>query len=144
VRIVNKKALFNYEISDKLEAGIKLSGSEAKSARLGQVSMDGAYAREMEGELWLVNMHIHPYKYADNTNYDPTRRRKLLVSQKERIAIESKMKQSRLTLVPISLYTKGPMVKIELGLARGKKKYEKREAIKRKDEEMAEKRGMSE
>lgn len=133
MRVVNRKALFNYEILETVEAGMVLSGGEAKSAAAGQVSMDGAFVRFRDNEAWIVNMHIHPYQYADNTEYDPVRSRKLLLSRNELLSLQSKMKQKRATVVPTAVYTRGPRVKLEIGIARGKKKFEKREIIKKRD-----------
>lgn len=135
MKIVNKKARFNYEILEVLEAGIILTGSEAKSARLGQVDLTNTHVKFVGGEPWVVGMQIFPYKFADNTHYEPMRSRKLLVSKKEILTLSNKMKQGRLTLVPTAMYSKGPKIKLEIGLARGKKKYEKREVIKKRDQE---------
>lgn len=133
VRIANRKARFEYEIGDKIEAGMVLSGGEAKSARLGQVSLGEAYVRILDGRPYVINMHIHPYKYADNKDYEPTRTRKLLLNKKELISLMAKTQQKGLTLVPTAILTRGPKVKLEIALARGKKKYEKREDLKKKD-----------
>lgn len=138
MKIVNRKAHFDYELGERLEAGIVLTGAETKSARSGQVSMEGSYVRIMEGEAWIINLHIHPYKYANNEDYEATKTRKLLLGGKEILALQSKMKQARLMLVPTAMYTRGPRVKIEIALARGKKKYEKRETIKKRDLEREE------
>lgn len=143
MKAVNKKAQFNYELGERTEAGIELTGAEAKSAKLGQVDMGGAYVRikpnQFGGlEAWVTGLHIFPYKYADNTEYDPTRIRRLLVHQKEIVGLMSKMKQTGRLLVPTAMYTKGGRVKVELALARGKKKYEKREKIKKRDLEREE------
>lgn len=135
MKIINKKARFDYEIKDVVEAGIQLTGAEVKAAKAGQVAMDGAHAKEAGGELWVVGMQIYPYKFADNEGYDPMRTRKLLLHQKELLALQMKMKSGGLTLIPTAIYTKKGFVKVELGLARGKRKYEKREGIKKRDEE---------
>lgn len=134
MKIVNDKAHFDYEISERIEAGIKLTGAEAKSARAGQVKLAGSFVRMNEGELWVTNLQIYPYKYADNTDYVADRPRKLLVSHREVVALMTKMKMGRLTLVPTAMYSRGPKIKLEVGLARGKRKYEKREAIGKRDE----------
>lgn len=133
MKIINKKARFNYEIGETLEAGVVLTGAEAKAARAGSVDLVNSHVKIIKNEPWVVGMQIFPYKFADNTDYDPMRMRKLLVGKKELVILESKMKQGRLTLVPTALYTKGPKVKLEIGLARGKRKYEKREAIKKRE-----------
>jgi SsrA-binding protein len=138
MKSINKKAKFDYQISQKLEAGIVLTGPEAKSAKLGQIDLTHAYVKFRPGkfggqEAWLIGLHIYPYKHADNSQYDPIRTRKLLLHQKEILALQSRMKQSRMLLVPTAMYTKSGVIKVELGLARGKKKYEKREIIKKRD-----------
>jgi len=133
VKVVNKKAHFDYEILEVIEAGIVLTGAEAKSARLGQVDMDHAFVKMTGDEANIVNLHIYPYKFAADPDYEPMRSRKLLLNAKEVLAIANKIKQGRLTVVPTAMYTRGPLVKLEIGLARGKKIYEKREAIKKRD-----------
>ncbi|MBI2008428.1 SsrA-binding protein SmpB [Candidatus Amesbacteria bacterium] len=146
MKIINRKARFDYEIKDVVEAGIQLTGAEVKAAKLGQVAMDGAHAKiqnskfknqkhnsKLKSEAWVVGMQIYPYKFANNENYDPMRTRKLLLHQKELVALQMKMKSGGLTLIPTAIYTKSGYVKIELGLARGKRKYEKREGIKKRD-----------
>lgn len=137
MRVGNKKAFFDYEILETVEAGIVLSGAEAKSARMGQVAMDGAYVKILGDAAWILNMHIYPYKFAaTDESYDPTRSRKLLLSADEIVALMGKVKQKNLTIVPTALYTKGPRIKLEIGLARGKKQFEKRETIKKRDIDM--------
>jgi len=144
MKIINKKARFDYEIKDVIEAGIQLTGAEVKAAKAGQVAMDGAHAKVVgsppshkasagHSEIWIVGMQIYPYKFANNENYDPMRTRKLLVHQKELAVLQMKMKSGGLTLIPTAIYTKSGFVKIELGLARGKRKYEKREDVKRRE-----------
>lgn len=138
MKAINKKAKFDYQISERFEAGVVLTGPEAKSAKLGQLDLSHGYVKFKptkfgSTEAWLVGAHIYPYQHADNTNYDPIRTRKLLLNQKEILVLQSQMKQSRLLLIPTAIYTKSGLVKVELGLARGKKKYEKREAIKKRD-----------
>ena len=137
MKLINRQARFDYEVKDRIEAGIVLTGPEVKSAKLGHVDLATAMCKFRPGrfgpELWVYNLHIYPYQHADNTNYDPKRARKLLLHQKEMIALQSRMKQARLLLIPTAIYTHSDLVKIELGLARGKRKYEKREAIKKRD-----------
>lgn len=133
MKIVNRKAHFDYELGERIEAGIVLSGAEVKSAKLGQVEMGTAFIKFMNGEPYVIGLHIHPYKYALNVDYDPTKTRKLLLNKAEILALESKMKQSRRTLVPTAMYVKHGKVKVEIALARGKRKYEKRETIKKRD-----------
>lgn len=133
MKIVNRKAFFDYEIIDRFEAGIHLVGSEVKSLRNGHAKLDGSYVKVIGSEIYLVGAQIFPYIYARPEDYDPARTRKLLLHKKEIVSLKSKIDGANLTLVPLSWYTKGPLVKLEVGLARGKKKYEKREAKKRED-----------
>ena len=131
MKITNKRAFFDYEITDKIEAGIALVGAEVKSLRLGHATLDGSFVRILEGEAYLVNAQIFPYAYATPLGYDPKRSRKLLLHRKELISVQSKIDGANLTLIPISWYTKGPLVKLEVGIARGKKQYEKRDKMRR-------------
>ena len=133
MKIINRKALYDYTILDRFEAGIHLLGSEVKSLRAGHASLDGSFVRVIGSEAHLVNAQIFPYLYARPEDYDPKRTRKLLLHKKELISLKSKLDGANLTLVPLSWYTKGPLIKLEVGLARGKKQYEKREAKKRED-----------
>jgi len=134
MKVINRKAFFDYHILEKFEAGIILTGGEVKSLRSEKASLNDSFVHIKDGEAFLVNAHINPYQPADNRNYDPKRTRKLLLHKKEIITILSKINQSNLTIVPVSCYTvKHGTVKVELALARGKKQYDKREAIKRKD-----------
>ena len=133
MKIVNKKALFNYEVIERLEAGISLTGAEVKSIRDGRCHLGDAYVKVISGELWLVNADIPKYKYDGSTEYDSARSKKLLVKRKELTYFESKMKQGNLTLIPLSIYSKGPNLKVEVGLARGKKRYEKKLQEKKRD-----------
>lgn len=132
---INRKARFNYELLEKFEAGVILTGAEVKSAKLGQVSLNESFARiDENGEAWLVNAHIHPYKYANNKDYDPTRSRKLLLKKAEIFSLLKKMEGKNLTLVPAAIYTKKGKVKIELAIAKGKKQWDKRRTIKERDQ----------
>jgi SsrA-binding protein len=133
MKIINRRAKYDYQLLEKIEAGIALTGPEVKSVKAGKMSLNESFARIHEGEVWLHNAHIHPYPFADNRDYNPTRMRKLLLHKKEIISLEQKMKQKKLTLVPVACYTKGRNIKVEIALARGKRKYEKREVKKRKD-----------
>ncbi len=134
MKVVNRRARYNYDLYDNFEAGIVLSGAEVKSVKMGKISLEEAFARVSEdGEAWLYNAHIHPYKFADNRDYKPTRSRKLLLHKKQIISLKSKMEAKKLSLVPVSCYTKGRVVKMELALGKGKKRWDKREAIKRRD-----------
>ena len=128
----NKKAFFDYEITDTFEAGIVLTGPEVKSVRLGNVSLKESYAVAKEGEIFLLNAHISPYKFAAE-NQEPARTRKLLLKASEIKTLIGKIQEKGLTLIPTKIYLKRGLIKVELGLGRGKKKYEKREKIKKKD-----------
>ena len=134
MKIVNRKAFFDYEILDRFEAGIHLVGSEVKSLRNGHAKLDGSYVKVIGSEIYLVGAQIFPYIYARPESYDPSRTRKLLLHKKEIVSLKGKLDGANLTLVPISWYTKGPLVKLEVGLARGKKQYEKREAKRMADQ----------
>jgi SsrA-binding protein len=138
MKILNQKAKFDYEIRDRFEAGIVLMGPEVKSVRAGSVDMGNSFCKIMANkhgaaEVWVFNLIIAPYKHADNTKYDPGQKRKLLLHQKEILNLAMQMKQSRLQIVPTAMYTSSGRIKIEIGLARGKRVYEKREAIKKRD-----------
>ncbi|MEK7654024.1 MAG: SsrA-binding protein SmpB [Patescibacteria group bacterium] len=130
----NKKAFFNYEIIETFEAGIELLGFEVKSVKAGQANMVGAFATIRGGEIWMTNLDIPPYQ-AKNTpeSYNQTRPRRLLLNKKEILYLITKMQSERLTLLPLKMYTKKNLVKVELGLARGKRQYEKRETIKKRE-----------
>ncbi|MBN2245331.1 MAG: SsrA-binding protein SmpB [Candidatus Aminicenantes bacterium] len=130
----NSKAYFNYEIIDTYEAGISLLGSEVKSIREGKISLKESYAEIREGEIFLVSCHISPYEAANRFNHDPLRERKLLFHRQEIKRLTGKIKEKGLTLVPIRvLLTEKGKVKIEISLAKGKRAYQKREAIKERD-----------
>ena len=130
----NKKANYNYSVSNKIEAGIVLTGSEVKSLRINTGSIRGSYIIEHKGELWLSNSFIKKYQNANDKNYDPSRNRKLLVTKKEFNKISGSIKQGGLTIIPLSLYfsDKG-FAKLSCGIAKGKKKIDKRESIKQRD-----------
>lgn len=134
MKIVNHKAYFDYDILDRFEAGIHLVGSEVKSLRNGNAKLDGSYVKVIGSEIFLVGAQIFPYQYARPEGYDPARTRKLLVHKREIVSLKSKIDGANLTLVPLFWYTKGSLVKLEVGLARGKKQYEKREVKKRADQ----------
>lgn len=133
MKIFNKKATYDYTILERFEAGITLSGAEVKSVKGGHAKLEGSFVRIIGSEAYLVNAQIFPYIYARPEGYDPKRTRKLLLNKSEIIRLKSKLEGGSLTLVPLSWYTKGPLVKLEVGLARGKKQYEKREAKRRED-----------
>jgi len=130
---VNRKAYHDYHIQESFEAGIVLKGSEIKSIRAGKVNLSDAYARPENGELWLYNSHISSYDAASYNTHEPIRPRKLLLHRKEIDILASKVVQKGLTLVPLKLYIKHGVAKVELGVAKGKKVYDKREAIARRD-----------
>lgn len=132
-KIINRRAKFDYQLLKKLEAGMALTGAEVKSVKAGNIRLAGSFVRIYDGEVWLHNAYISPYAYADNRDYEPARARKLLLHKKELINLERQIKEKNLTLVPVSCYTKHNRVKLEIALARGKKGYEKREAIKKRD-----------
>ncbi len=129
----NKKALHEYHVIEQLEAGIVLTGPEVKSIRAGKVSLAESFARVDNGEVWLYDMHVSPYDPASRWNAEPTRPRKLLLKNKEIRRLIGATREKGLTLVPLDLYLSGGYVKVGLALARGKKLYDKREDIKRKD-----------
>ena len=133
MKIINRRAKYDYNLLEKFEAGIALTGPEVKSIRSGRLDLAQSFVRLIDGEVWLINAHIHPYPFTDNRDYDSRRRRKLLLHKKEILKIQQRIKEKGLTLVPVSCYTKGDKIKLEIALAKGKKKYEKREAIKKRD-----------
>lgn len=134
--IENKKARFNYEITETLEAGIELLGPEVKSIKGGMGSLEGAYAVVRGGEVFLLGSNIPPYQAGNMPKgYDPLRTRKLLLTKKEIIELAQMEQEKKLTIVPLSMYNKGGKVKVSLGVARGKKKFDKRETIKKRDTE---------
>ena len=130
---LNRKASFNYFFEDLFEAGIVLKGSEIKSVRDGKVNIAESYAVEKGGEIVLINSHISPYKQASYSNHNPTDDRKLLLNKKEINKLIGKMQRDGFTLVPTKMYFKKGKAKIELAIAKGKKQYDKRQALKRKD-----------
>ncbi len=136
MKLINKKATFDYEILDRFEAGIVLSGAEVKSLREGHAKLDGAFVKILGTAAYLINAQIFPYIYARPEDYDPKRTRKLLLHKNELISIKSKIDGANLTLIPISWYTKGPLIKLEVGLARGKKQYEKREKMRKEEQKL--------
>ncbi|MBI1763652.1 MAG: SsrA-binding protein SmpB [Acidobacteria bacterium] len=133
----NKEAYHNYFILETYETGIQLTGTEVKSARAGRVNLKDAYALVRDGEAWLLNAHISPYSHGNRENHDPDRDRRLLLHKKEIIRLQSKIQEKGLTIVPTKLYFKGNLIKCELGIAKGKKLYDKRaeEAKKTQDRE---------
>lgn len=126
MKIVNKKVRHNYELLESMEVGIVLTGAEVKAIRSGRCNLGDAHVRVMNGELWVVNMDIPKYKFDGSDFYDATRSRKLLIKRDELYRLESKMRQGRLSVVPVSVYSSGSWIKMEIALARGKKAHEKR------------------
>jgi SsrA-binding protein len=131
----NKKAYHNYYIGDTFEAGIALLGSEIKSVRGGRVSLVDAYVRPERGELWLYNAHIARYEASSYMGHDPTRPRKLLMHRKEILNLTGKVAEKGLSLIATKVYLKGGIAKVEIAMAKGKKLYDKREAISRREAE---------
>jgi SsrA-binding protein len=130
----NKKALHDYHVQEKFEAGIILTGAEVKSVKNGQINLAGSYISARDNGLWLVNCHISPYKMASTQQgYNPTHDRKLLLKRKEISSLIGTLTDKGLTVLPISVYTKGSLIKLEVGICRGKKQFDKREIIKKRD-----------
>jgi SsrA-binding protein len=128
VLTANRAAFHNYHISDKYEAGIALTGTEVKSAMEGRVQLKEAYVSVQSGEAWLFNAHISPYSHGNRENHDPLRVRKLLLHKREISRLDDATSKQGMTLVPTRIYLKNGRIKIEVGVARGKKLYDKREA----------------
>jgi SsrA-binding protein len=131
----NRRARFEYEILETVEAGISLLGPEVKSLRAGKANLSDAWAAIRGGEVYLVGAHISPYEQAGRENPDPRRERKLLLRRAEISRLAGKVAERGLTLVPLQLYFKGGRAKVELGLARGKRSHDKREAIRRREQD---------
>lgn len=129
----NRRATFDYELLDKFEAGLALKGTEIKSIRAHQVSLQRAYVQARDGELWLLEANIAPYVQASRENHDPTRPRKLLLHRREINKIIDQLTQKSLTMVPTRLYLKGGRAKLEVALARGKRKFDKRQDIAKRE-----------
>ena len=132
----NSTAYHNYSIENTIEAGIVLSGTEIKSIRIGKVNLKDSYASIKNGECFVYGMHISPYEYGNIYNKDPLRTRKLLLNKREINKLFGLIKQKGYSLIPISLYFKGSFVKVDLGIGKGKKLYDKREDIAKKDAEL--------
>jgi SsrA-binding protein len=134
VAVQNRKARHDYSIEDTVEAGLVLTGSEVKSLRMGRANIGESYATEREGEIFLVNAHINEYKQAGPQNHDPKRARKLLLNRREINRLGAAIARDGMTLVPLKIYFNDRgIAKLELGLAKGKRQFEKREAIKQRD-----------
>ncbi|MGA2299051.1 MAG: SsrA-binding protein SmpB [FCB group bacterium] len=134
----NRKAFHDYEILQTIEAGIVLKGTEVKSLRLGQCSLQDSYAgftEQHNNELYLFNCHISPYEQGNRENQEPKRIRKLLVKQREAVKLRTAVQEKGFTLIPLSIYFSGKFVKVQIGFARSKKKYDKREDVKQRETE---------
>ncbi len=139
----NRKALHDYFILDRLEAGLALLGTEVKSIRAGRINLKDSYAAVREGQAYLHNCHVSPYSHGNRENHDPTRTRKLLLHAREIRKLIGKTQEKGLTLVPLRVYLKRGRIKVELGIARGKKLYDKRETERRKEVDREAKAAMS-
>lgn len=133
MKILNKKALHNYHILERIEAGISLLGSEVKSIRTGRIELGEAHVRILNGEAYLINAHIPKYNQASDKEYDATKSRKLLLHKAQIASLIGQVSGSKNTLVPISIYEKNNRFKVEVGLAKSKKEYDKRKIIKERD-----------
>ncbi len=133
--IDNRRARYEYHILESVEAGLALTGTEVKSVREGGASLSEAYARFRDGEAWLMGMHIAPYKHGSFSNTEPTRPRKLLLHKTEILRLQNRVAEKGLTVVPLRLYFARGLAKVQLGLARGKKFWDKRAAVARRDSE---------
>ncbi len=131
----NRKANFQYEIVSRIEAGIVLKGTEVKSLRDSKVNLTEGYGKFIKDELWLVNAHISEYKFGNLNNHDPLRKRKLLMSRRELKKIKSALEEKGLTLIATKIYFKNSLIKVEMAIARGKKLYDKRESVKKRETE---------
>ena len=140
----NRKARFNFELIEKVEAGIVLKGTEVKSLREGKLNLGDAYCDVTnDGEVWLVGAHISPYSSGNRFNVDPLRKRKLLLNKREIARLGARIRERGLTLVPTRVYLKKGLVKLEIALARGKKLHDKRDSIKTRDEERDRRQALS-
>lgn len=133
--VINKKAKFEYSVEKKYTAGLVLSGQEVKSLRLKHGSLTGSYIKIIGGEAFLINAHINPYSFADTSEYDPKRTRKLLLTKKELLEIQEESQNQGRTIVPLAIFVQGRTLKLELAVAKGKKIHEKRAVIRARDQE---------
>jgi SsrA-binding protein len=140
----NRRARFNYAVEESLECGIELRGTEVKSLKEGKFSFSDAYAKIENGEMWLVGLHITPYRFGNIHNHDPERLRKLLAHRQEIKKLTRKVVEKGLTLVPLSFYLRSGLVKLELGVCRGKKVVDKRDTIRRRDQKRDTERALKE
>ena len=134
----NRKARFEYQLLETFEAGLVLKGTEIKSVRRGQISLQEAYVRTDGKQAWLVGAHIAPYEHASAFQHDPDREKKLLLNKREIRELYNAVRIKGLTIIPVRVYLKGGRAKVEIAIAKGKKKYDKREAIKKRDFEREE------
>ena len=132
MKFTNQKVFHDFQVLERFEAGINLMGSEVKAMRLGHADLKGSFVKIVGSEAYLVNAKIFPYEYAQPEGYDPRRTRKLLLHKEEIIALKSKIEASNLTIVPLSMYTREHLIKLELALAKPKKQFEKRADLKRR------------
>lgn len=138
----NRKAYHDYFIEDTYEAGIALTGTEIKSVRAGRVNLRDSYAQVKGGELWLLNAHISPYQHGNRANHEPKRPRKLLMHKREILRLQASTQERGRTLVPLRMYLKNNLAKVEIGLAKGKKQYDKRQAIAKRESDRAIRRAL--
>lgn len=138
----NKKAYHDYEVLDKYEAGIMLNGDEVKSIKNGQMNLRGAFVDTFKEEAFLNEAHISRYKNSSRLDYNPTRKRKLLLHKNQILKIEAEMAQKGITVAPLEVYLKNGLIKILIGICRGKKLYDKRETLKKRDQDMEIKRAL--
>ncbi len=130
---MNRRASYDYQLFERFEAGVHLNGAEVKAIRQGNADLAGGFVRIRGSEAFLTNIKIYPYQYARPDDYDERRSRKLLLHKKEIVALKSKTEGANLTIVPVSLYTKGHLIKLELALGKGKTKHDKKRTIKERD-----------
>jgi len=143
VLATNRKARHDYHIEDTYQAGMVLTGTEIKSVRAGRVTLRDSYARLEDGEMWLHHVHISPYEQGNRCNVDPLRRRKLLLHRREITRLSGRAVEKGLTLVPLSVYLERGYAKVELGVARGMRQYDKRQAIAERDQRREEERELA-
>ncbi|MBI4335491.1 MAG: SsrA-binding protein SmpB [Candidatus Omnitrophica bacterium] len=132
----NRQARYNYHIFESVETGIELKGTEVKSLREGKASLNDSFARVDEGEIFLYNCHISPYEFGNIANVEPTRRRKLLLHRNQIARLSGQVSQKGMTLIPLKIYFKRGLAKVELAVAKGKLLYDKRETIKRRESDL--------
>ena len=139
----NRRAFYDYSVEENLECGIVLQGTEVKSLRDGKFSFSDSYAKIRDDELWLIGLHISEYSHGNINNHEPLRDRKLLIHRQELKRLKRKVDERGFTLIPLRIYLKGGRIKVELGVCRGKKSYDKRESIKERDQKRDADREMS-